>query len=84
MDHIEVYDNGGETADRYSVRIGTSVYGMSDNATSANGFNQYAGELSELPGWRNGTRVDDLRRLPVAVRAAIFDRYISNDYTARI
>ena len=45
---IKVYDNGGKTADRYTVEIihfngDTDFFGMSDNATSPNGFNQYIG-----------------------------------------
>jgi len=48
MKPVRIFDNGGLTCDRYTVVIGTSVYGMSDNPTAPNGFNQYCGELSDL------------------------------------
>lgn len=42
---IRIYDNKGKTWDRYTVMIpegfGYHVYGMSENPTSPNGFNQY-------------------------------------------
>lgn len=66
---IEVYDNGGETFDRYTVIIDGNVYGMSHNPLSPQGFNQYRGKLSELPMARgNGDRItiesapDDVQR----------------------
>ena len=45
---VKVYDNGGKTVDRYTVEIQhwngeSDYYGMSDNATAPNGFNQYLG-----------------------------------------
>lgn len=56
---IRVFDNKGKTFDRYTVVIyeednGTdpqygSVFGMSSNADSPNGFNQYNGSVAELP-----------------------------------
>ena len=46
---ISVFDNGGETIDRYTVIIGNLVYGMSSNATSPSGFNQYCGDVSDFP-----------------------------------
>jgi len=42
---VVVYDNGGKTADRYTVIIGDDVYGMSDNPDSPQGFNQYSGTV---------------------------------------
>lgn len=44
---VVVYDNGGKTVDRYTVIIGTSVYGMSDNPNHPQGLNQYAGEVGQ-------------------------------------
>ena len=44
---IQVFDNLGETFDRYTVVIGKNVYTMSHNPTSPQGFNQYAGELGK-------------------------------------
>ena len=43
MKNVKVYDNGGRTIDRYIVIIGDDVYGMSDDANSSQGFNQYIG-----------------------------------------
>lgn len=50
--HIVIYDNEGETFDRYTVYIRTDeiedydMYTMSANAFSPDGFNQYAGVSS--------------------------------------
>lgn len=76
---IEVYDNGGETFDRYTVIIDGDVYGMSANPNSPQGFNQYSGKLHELPMARsNGERVT-IESLPEAVQKAIEDRQKSDD-----
>ena len=40
---VTVYDNGGESIDRYTVIIDKDAYGMSDNPDSPQGFNQYIG-----------------------------------------
>ena len=40
---ITVYDNGGKTMDRFTVVIGDDVFGMSEDPTSPQGFNQWAG-----------------------------------------
>lgn len=53
---VNIYDNGGKTADRYTVIIDGAVYTMSDNATAPNGVNMYAGELKDLP---NAVSKDD-------------------------
>ena len=75
--NTHVYDNGGETVDRYTIIIGNDVYTMSQNAMSPNGFNQYAGTL------RSGTETNvvlaesrrenpvSLDSLPAQVQAAI-------------
>ena len=42
---VTVYDNGGESMDRYTVIIGNQVFGMSGNPTSPQGFNQWAGQV---------------------------------------
>lgn len=42
---VTVYDNGGETTDRYTVIIGKDVFTMSNNPTSPQGVNQYAGTV---------------------------------------
>ena len=45
-----VYDNGGETIDRFTVVCPDgSVFGMSDDPISPQGFNQYSGDIDEFP-----------------------------------
>jgi len=46
--NIQVYDNGGETFDRYTVIIDNDVFGMSENPLSASGFNQWCGDAYQL------------------------------------
>ena len=48
---IQIFDNGGETADRYTLCLWfdqekCDVYLMSDNANSPNGICIYSGEFS--------------------------------------
>lgn len=45
---ITVYDNGGETLDRYTVITPRGVFGMSRDALSPQGFNMYLGERHEF------------------------------------
>jgi len=75
---LEVWDNGGETCDRYTVLIGSDIYHMSDNATSPNGVNCYGGHLSHIPHPEKwgfvGNRVESLASLPDAVQRAITQR----------
>lgn len=48
---MEIYDNGGKSFDRYTIIFESgSVYGMSQNALSPQGFNQYIGEKSYCLG----------------------------------
>lgn len=43
---IKVLDSGEDTfCDRYTVIIGKDVFGMSNNACSPQGFNQYEGTI---------------------------------------
>lgn len=77
---IEVYDNGGETADRYTVIIDNNVYLMSDNLLSPQGVNQYNGKLYDAPLARTGERVV-LESLPEDVQKAIEQRTTEGKYT---
>jgi hypothetical protein len=46
---ILVYDNGGESFDRYTiVTPDNSVYGASDNPFHPQGFGQFVGDVPEL------------------------------------
>jgi len=45
---VIVWDNGGETTDRYTILIdGKYVFGMSSNPSHPQGFNQYAGNIED-------------------------------------
>jgi hypothetical protein len=75
-----VYDNKGETWDRYTVIIGGSVYAMSKNPQDPSGFNQFACMTSELVTENNpllGARCQ-LAHLPKEVRQAIRERKLNN------
>jgi len=73
---ILVYDNGGKTVDRYTIVIDTEVFGMSENALSPNGFNQYAGRIGDdIPiGRFDDWEVIGLKTLPRDVLLAIIHR----------
>lgn len=70
---ITVYDNGGETVDRYTVFIGEDAYGMSDDPQSPQGFNQYTGYADDMDIPSLGREVE-LSTLPEAVQNAILER----------
>jgi hypothetical protein len=76
MSATVVYDNGGETLDRYTVFTPDgSVYGMSETAS---GFNQYAGDESEIEkGSHLGKR---LKTVPTSIRLAILDRMKEEEF----
>ena len=65
-----VYDNGGESLDRYTVYTPDgSVYGMSETGS---GFNQYLGEADEIPkGKHLGKK---LKSVPKEIESAILNR----------
>lgn len=65
-----IFDNGGKTCDRYAVLIENSVFGMSEDALSPQGFNQYCCELSELSRQNLGQEVN-YNDLPFQVQKAI-------------
>lgn len=72
---VIIYDNGGETMDRYTVIIGDDVFGMSENPTSAQGFNQWAGNVGKdiRIGPHLGKAVK-MPSVPKEVQKAIKDR----------
>lgn len=71
-----VYDNGGETLDRYTVFTPDgSVFGMSE---TAQGFNQYIGDDSEIEkGSHLGKR---LKSVPKSIEWAVLDRMKENTF----
>jgi hypothetical protein len=71
-----VYDNDGESFDRYTVFTPDgSVFGMSENAT---GFNQYIGDNTEIEqGNHLGKK---LKSVPKGIESAVLDRMIEDTY----
>ena len=71
---IKVYDNGGKTFDRYTVILSDgSIIGMSKNALSPQGFNQYCGDVKDYQLKNNeaiGQKVS-IKSLSDEVREAI-------------
>jgi len=72
---VRAFDYGPEAMDRYTIIIGKSVFGMSDNPNHPQGFNQYCGELSlftPVEQWR--CKEIALLDLPKAVLVGIIRR----------
>ena len=68
---IEVYDNGGITADRYTAVFPTGdIYLMSEDADMPNGVCMYAGDNPAIPD-RNIDRKIDIEDLPKGVKKKI-------------
>jgi len=76
MSKITVYDNGGETCDRYTVITDVGdVYGMSINPKTPNGFNLYIGDRNEFPkDLSHLGKIVDVETLPEEVKEAIKER----------
>lgn len=71
---VIVYDNGGKTADRYTVFIKKDVFGMSKNPSHPQGFNQWAGDTSEIKKGKHLGKKIPVSKLPLAVKKAICER----------
>ena len=71
-----VYDNGGETLDRYTVFTpDSSVFGMS---ATGDGFNQYIGDDTEIEkGSHLGKR---LKTVPKDIKSAVLNRMIEEEF----
>lgn len=70
---VVIYDNGGETLDRYTIFIGDDVYGMSEQGC---GFNMYIGDRTEIEqGDHLGTMLD---HVPHGIKNAINERLKEN------
>lgn len=52
MKAIHVYDNGGETFDRYTILIGMDVFTMSEHPMSPQGSNQFSHRCFSLADTR--------------------------------
>lgn len=77
---VRVFDNGGTTADRYTVLIDDEIWTMSEDALSPAGVNQYGGDSISLgyPSFEEFVRAMEstgkeltLDALPTQVRQAI-------------
>jgi hypothetical protein len=70
---VVVFDNEGESYDRYTIFTADgSVYGMSDNPMSPNGFNQYLGDNTEITmGSHLGKR---LKSVPKEIEQSVKNR----------
>jgi len=71
---VKVYDNGGATFDRYTIVTKDAVYGMSTNALSPSGFNQFSHVPEEAYVPSNKEKEIALRDTPVDVLIAIINR----------
>jgi len=76
---VKVYDNGGETNDRYTIVIDGSVFAMNQVPFHPTyGFSQYCGEMEQ--GYKGneeswGREVLDVSELPEATIKAIIQRF---------
>ena len=73
---LKVWDNEGKSFDRYTVRIRNDYFGMSHNATSPQGFNQYIGSYPDIDETCLGKEIrrNEYLTLPYAVRGSITNR----------
>lgn len=71
---LQVWFSDQGYVDAFSVRIDTDLYGMSENARSPVGFNQYAAPMSEVDTSRLGDEVEFWTDLPAQVQLAIIER----------
>jgi len=70
---IKVYDNGGETLDRYTVIINGDVFTMSSDPLWTQGVNQWLGTVDEIDKDKLGIPIS-LKQLPKEVLIAILYR----------
>jgi hypothetical protein len=75
---IKIFDNFGQTFDRYTVLIDDDLYTMSYNALAPNGMNQYMGKVANFyePEGEEEIAFSDL---PKYVKKAICNR-LANQY----
>jgi|GEM_PF-2423238 len=73
VSEVKVYDNEGESFDRYTVLIGEDAYGMSENAMSPQGFNQFLGDVGAIAIEDLGRKIEE-NEIPSQIQEAIRDR----------
>jgi len=77
---IKIFDNEGESLDRFTVVIGKNVFGLSEKPNSQFGFNQFAFTIGKGEGFHQLS--DEVLKqkkvkfvsLPIEVQKAIRDR----------
>jgi hypothetical protein len=76
LEITKVYDNNGETYDRYTVFTPDgAVYGMSEGGE---GFNQYIGDYTEVEmGEHLGTKLDSV---PESIKTAVLNRMVDSQF----
>lgn len=79
---VHVYDNGGDTFDRYTVVIDSQMFGASNDPFHPQGFGQFVGDVPD--SWEKikdfthmGKRITDLKTLPEKVQKYIIQ--MAND-----
>lgn len=78
-EQVTVYDNGGQSVDRYTVVIGDDVYAMSTNPNHPQGFNQWIGPLAQFDFADNEAVGKKLDSIPPELEDAIKDRMVNAD-----
>ena len=79
---MRIFDNSRKTFDQYTIQIRRDVYGMSINALSPQGFNQYSFTLKKYEHIEGKANKETLGRkiafdvLPEAVKVAIRQREV--------
>lgn len=81
MENIRIYDNGGETVDRYTVVVTENegriaVYGMSDRPFHPQGFCQFCGDEVSQEFLDTQTEIE-FDALNMDVQSAIRERVVS-------
>lgn len=76
LEITKVYDNNGETYDRYTVFTPDgAVYGMSEGGE---GFNQYIGDYTEVEmGEHLGTKLDSV---PESIKSPVLNRMVDSQF----
>lgn len=81
MLRIRIWDNGGETADRYTVAVGhdgeVDYFGMSSDPRHPQGFNQYLGSKADGNAVHEGPHLGKrlpFRKWPEELKRSIWDR----------
>lgn len=72
---VRIWDNGGETCDRYTVRLDSAVFTMSEDALSPQGVNMYCGDEMDESHFRADER-RTMADVPAEVRKAIRRRML--------